>query len=532
MAEDFKYKIAVNYQTIKEADDALKAFNITLKTAIIGSAEFNQALAGKGAILQWKKDVMSTTQVLPQLTTSAANSGVALQNLNYVIRDSPYFFRDFQLGVMAVGNNMNPLIDSMIRLSKEAKATGLTLSSVLWTALKGPAGVIVAMSLFITILQAVTFAMSKTKSGTKEAKDDIENLRDAVEDLGNSFLEAIEKQKKFDEEMEGTGLRAEIVAMELIKKAGGEYRRVKLPGEGEQRMFFEWSPQQETQLNKLKSQLGDIQKPFADFISKTGQIAKAAEQGVGGLRKLNMSYKDITDSVRGFNKMRDSYDAESGEFAYYNRIIRTIKAYQDSIEKTHKEKKNYLEMEALGYKFISEQDEKLYKKRMDLMDQIRERAIRSGVSPDQAEAFGFAISSKLQGEEVPMWGGGMRKLPEHPFKKFWSGQTIGNNLLKEGTYWAHQFGRELVNAFKSGKFEADKFFSTLLSIIAELSFSRVIEGAFSTLTLGFDKPTADTTNVPNNDSLRKNNVTFVFENVIDGQKIIYKGIKEKQATLR
>ena len=48
---------------------------------------------------------------LNQTTTASANASMALLNLNYVIRDSPYFFQNFALGVLAVGNNLNPFSD-------------------------------------------------------------------------------------------------------------------------------------------------------------------------------------------------------------------------------------------------------------------------------------------------------------------------------------------------------------------------------------------------------------------------------------
>src|SRR5690606_40721901 len=52
---------------------------------------------------------------------SSRNAAMAMLNLNYVIRDTPYFFNNFAMGVMAIGNNINPLTDSLQRLRKESK---------------------------------------------------------------------------------------------------------------------------------------------------------------------------------------------------------------------------------------------------------------------------------------------------------------------------------------------------------------------------------------------------------------------------
>ncbi len=254
MADKLQFDLAVSYETLKQLKEELSKAKAQLDKLIIGTAEFAKQEKTVYGLNQRIKDLTSLTaaavkekermsiaqeretaalqkhlgqmdaraqkeanveaaiysarqkniqamEVLSQkqiavqratlgLTTGAANAGVALQNLNFVIRDSPYFFRDFSLGLLAVGNNLNPLIDSMLRMKREAQDVGQTLSGALWASLKGPAGVVLAFSALVTVLQAVTFAMSSTKKEAKETKDEIRELRDELQKLTREQLQS------------------------------------------------------------------------------------------------------------------------------------------------------------------------------------------------------------------------------------------------------------------------------------------------------------------------------------------------------
>lgn len=461
--------------------------------------KYNIAVTGTS---QAATNINAVAVAQQNLTRSSANAGIALQNLNFVIRDSPYFFRDFSLGILAVGNNLNPLIDSMLRMKREAQEVGQTLSGALWASLKGPAGVVLAFSALVTVLQAVTFAMAKTKSSAKETKDEIRELRDELQKLTREQLQSGLARAK-------TEFQAELFNVPDVQRRQMLLGRIPMTDE----------------LKRLDERI----KAYEKEIFMLGDIENVENR----LRINRQRLKDLNkDNLALYKDVATTYDDIKNRLEQWIRADeRALKVTKDKTEA----QKDYLDMVALGYAFATEREEDLFQKRMDLLKYIRESAIRGGVSPEQAEAFAVGMSGKLQGEK-PGLPVGFKKLPEHPLKDFWKDQDKGNNLLKEGTYWAHQFGRELVDAFKDGKFEADKFFNSLLAIVAELSLTNLITGIFTGgtgeggLFTSF-KPSADTSSISSNGSLDKN-VTFVFENVIDGQKIIYKGIKEKQAALR
>jgi len=135
-------------------------------------------------------DALAKTQAvaqtsMQQTTRVSANAATTLQALNFTVRDSPYFFRDFSLGVLAVGNNLNPLIDGLIRMNTEAKAANSTLGRELLNSLKGPAGLVFGFSILVTVLQAVTFALAKTKSEAEAQKQSINDLVKEYKDFSD-----------------------------------------------------------------------------------------------------------------------------------------------------------------------------------------------------------------------------------------------------------------------------------------------------------------------------------------------------------
>ena len=163
--------------SVGKADQNLKDLNKTL--AVTKKVKREAASA-----------MMQNSQAMSSSTRTSANMTMALQSLNFTVRDSPYFFRDFSLGILAIGNNLNPLIDSMIAVKKEAKDMGGTLRGALWTALKGPAGVIFAFSALVSIMQAVIFAFDDWGDETEEAEKKVDKFTKKIETLNRAMLKA------------------------------------------------------------------------------------------------------------------------------------------------------------------------------------------------------------------------------------------------------------------------------------------------------------------------------------------------------
>lgn len=177
-------------EKLGDIDKAITDINAKIKTLNIGDTVNIDALnKTKQGLLEMRGRLTDYNQALGQTSRVGSQAGIALQNLNFVVRDSPYFFKDMQLGMLAVGNNLNPLIDSFIKLRLEAQRTSAETGKVVTTfgllrnAMVGGIGLSVAFSLLVTAIQAFVFAQQDSKKATDEGTEAIEKQRIALEKL-------------------------------------------------------------------------------------------------------------------------------------------------------------------------------------------------------------------------------------------------------------------------------------------------------------------------------------------------------------
>lgn len=209
--------------TIGALEQAIRKLKNEMKNLEVGSAEHVSSL--KNLIsMQDELKVAMGRGIVPAMgntTALSARATTTLQALNYTIRDSPYFFRDFSLGLLAVGNNLNPLIDGLISMKKAAQESGQTLGGVLLNSLKGTSGIILAFSFAVSAIQAVTFALAKNKSQADSTATSLNELKERVKQLKASFedLADFEVQSTFRKLQEETIERFEKMRQTAISAA-------------------------------------------------------------------------------------------------------------------------------------------------------------------------------------------------------------------------------------------------------------------------------------------------------------------------
>lgn len=121
----------------------------------------------------------------------------AIMSTNFVIRDAPYFFKDFSLGVLAVGNNLNPMIDALLRAKAASKEANVSMLTLLRSAITGPHGIIFGFSLAVAAIQALTFAFADNKKEVEETTKKTRDLIDTYVEL--SKIKAIPAPRELDE---------------------------------------------------------------------------------------------------------------------------------------------------------------------------------------------------------------------------------------------------------------------------------------------------------------------------------------------
>jgi len=116
------------------------------------------------AVKNIQETVTATTKLGAAFKTLPSTSGQAtnaLTNLSRVAQDAPY-------GFIGIANNLNPLLESFQRLSKEAGGTGGALKAMA-SGLMGPAGIGLALGAVSSIIVAFGPKIADFISGTNEA---------------------------------------------------------------------------------------------------------------------------------------------------------------------------------------------------------------------------------------------------------------------------------------------------------------------------------------------------------------------------
>ena len=299
--------------------------NIANTKFAVGTPE--QIQAANNATMAYKKyaDALALTganaaKVRPQMdgmTHGSANAAMTLQAMNYTIRDSPYFFRDFSLGILAIGNNLNPLIDGLIRMRQE---TG-SLFKGLIASLSGTQGLIFFFSVLVSVIQAVTFAMAKNKQETKETEKAYSDYIQRIRDMISDFRQLNEAQDVYRKNLQSTKID-ELESIkdfaELQKSKGGTVVKGEfIPYTNEQMKEFDLTIAQTTnKIATLKQQFSegspDIQK-FDRYIVGMTEAIKGGSEGILNFAKANsLSRSQLEGILSRFKELNEQIYSYNG----------------------------------------------------------------------------------------------------------------------------------------------------------------------------------------------------------------------------
>ena len=116
------------------------------------------------AVQNIQETVTATTQLgtaMQKLPNTSNQATHALTNLSRVAQDAPY-------GFIGIANNLNPLLESFQRLSKEAGGSGAALKAMA-AGLMGPAGIGLALGAVSSLIVAFGPKIANFINGTNEA---------------------------------------------------------------------------------------------------------------------------------------------------------------------------------------------------------------------------------------------------------------------------------------------------------------------------------------------------------------------------
>ena len=152
-------------------------------------SELNQT--GKAAAIFGAEAEKAGAKIL-KLPSTVNQATFTLNNFTRVVQDAPY-------GIRGVANNIDPLVESFVRLRSQTTSTSLALKAMVG-ALTGPAGILLAVSTVSSLL--VQFGDSIFDSGNKLSKAEADNYRYAssIEKI-NQSLDKLKSNLDFEADL-------------------------------------------------------------------------------------------------------------------------------------------------------------------------------------------------------------------------------------------------------------------------------------------------------------------------------------------
>lgn len=257
----------------------------TLKITI--TADNKQAVQNIQQTVTETQKLGNAFKTLPSTSNQATN---ALTNLSRVAQDAPY-------GFIGIANNLNPLLESFQRLSKEAGGAGGALKAMA-SGLMGPAGIGLALGAVSSIIVAFGPKIADFINGTNEATKAEEKFAQGLKD---ARAEASE-----------TGIRLQAYLNITQNASVSDERRAEA-------------------LNAVKNELSKVNAAYASTITNVDQARLAVDLYTKALVAQAITSRYIDEIA---NKTIALADANK-------KILQTGREYYQTLEMTSKMSNGY-----------------------------------------------------------------------------------------------------------------------------------------------------------------------------------------------
>jgi hypothetical protein len=176
---------ATNFSDIKRFGDQISKLQTQISNMKVVGFESSMSKIGESA--------NRAGQQLQKLPGSANPAVYSLTNMGRVLQDLPY-------GMIGVANNITPLIESMVALSANAKATGVSMGKQLLASITGGGGLIFGFSILTSVMQFATLGLSAFTRGaggagkkTEETKDEIYSFGKVIDEVAGELSRSASK---------------------------------------------------------------------------------------------------------------------------------------------------------------------------------------------------------------------------------------------------------------------------------------------------------------------------------------------------
>lgn len=459
-------------EELKQADAAAK------QIAREGLAAYKEGL--KQAAVAAKQASKEHQQAATTQTHASSQASMALLNLNYVIRDSPYFFQNFALGVLAVGNNINPLIDSFSNLKKEAikvqTETGKTTSSMslLKGALVGGAGISIAFSLVVTAIQAFVFWMARSKDETEANKEAIDLHAESIKRLSMSYSDLEDEQQKVFRNIKDETLLAEKKGL-LLSITGYTAKETDWSGITRSKIIPPLTGKKKTEAEERITEIDKILLGYNANIQHTTQQQTVFNIEIDKGVKSFLSYiKENQRTQEELEAVRRSLNSSRSEVGYlsddYNRFTKRIEILDEVLGK-HKDKIRSVTADIINYN-----------EALRMVDEEIEEFDKEFVPKAELGALYFA--EQKQREDIMAGDSGDYTQQNNILKRrrlYKEEQDKEAKRLRLINQLANQVGNTLSQAFIQGNVSLRSLIKSMEAFIAQLIIVQTVKGIFTSI---------------------------------------------------
>lgn len=206
-----------------------------------------------------------------KMNSNLKSTRFAITNVNWVVRDSPYLFNNFSMGVMALSNNIGPMIDGFQMVIKETGSMKAGIKTLM-ASMVGPMGLSIAFSVIIAAIQAYSFLSARAGREAKEmgkksrgAGEDINFLTISIDDLSTKLKDLS------SDKMQG-GIKAIAKGIEEVRKSEQKWANIRTLIFGSLGKMGLFSPIVESAEVKALKEKQDLLKKESQLVTKLGEI--------------------------------------------------------------------------------------------------------------------------------------------------------------------------------------------------------------------------------------------------------------------
>jgi DNA repair exonuclease SbcCD ATPase subunit len=380
MANDLRFEISLGI------DQAQKSAVLLTKTTA-GIQKQIESISKSGFKMgdNLAAGLQKAQAVAPNFAENVGKAGYALQGMNYILQDSPYFLMNFRMGVMAIGNNISPVVESISRLTQSTGGLRGAMSAM-GAALMGPQGIVLGIGALVSVVQAATFYLDNKRRKMEELKKETQGTTMSIEDL----VKELEKIKTVD------------IGTEEVKKASAI-------------VLEQWKADLTALESEIENTVPRIKKKQDDLTAERKRNAEAAQRQN---QAIGISYEQMSGQIEGS----------------YNRVnVASSRVNTDALKKLQDQKADLAKKIA----DLSAEMEKWGKKSEDYTAAIEGLATASGQGENAIRSF--IAANQLNEKQIQLTikemqaKAGLLAVTSDEYKKLTANILLLQQVTKAGT---------------------------------------------------------------------------------------------------